>query len=131
MKCHKEVDHRKSSPETVYELKKVALRLRRQGRPVKEIVEITGLADQTVRDAFCAYDSGGIEAIKPKRRGRKPGEKRRLSPEQEEAVIKLLVDHTPEHSCSSNAACGREPQCGRLSCGNTEWICPSARWGST
>ena len=67
MKCHKEVDHRKSSPEAVYALKKVAVRLRRQGRPVKEIVEITGLADQTVRDAFCAYDSGGIEAIKPKR----------------------------------------------------------------
>lgn len=96
MKCHKEVDHRKSSPETVYELKKVALRLRRQGRSVKETVEITGLADQTVRDAFSAYDSGGIDAIKPKRRGRKPGEKRRLSSEQEQAVIKLLVDHTPE-----------------------------------
>ena len=96
MKCHKEVDHRKSSPEAVYALKKVAVRLRRQGRPVKEIVEITGLADQTVRNAFCAYESGGIEALKPKRRGRKPGEKRRLSPEQEEAVIKLLVDHTPE-----------------------------------
>lgn len=96
MKCHKEVDHRKSSPATVYELKKAALRLRRQGRPVKEIVEITGLADQTVRDAFFAYDRGGIEAIKPKRRGRKLGEKRRLSSEQEEAVIKLLVDHTPE-----------------------------------
>ena len=96
MKCHKEVDHRKSSPETVYELKKAALRLRRQGRSVKEIVEITGLADQTVRDAFSAYDSDGIDAIKPKRRGRKPGEKRRLSSEQEQAVIKLLVDHTPE-----------------------------------
>ena len=90
------MDHRKSSPETVYELKKAALRLRRQGRSVKEIVEATGLADQTVRDAFYAYDSGGIDAIKPKRRGRKPGEKRRLSPEQEQEVIKLLVDHTPE-----------------------------------
>lgn len=96
MKCHKEVYHRKSSPEAVYALKKVALRLRQQGRPVKEIVEITGLADQTVRNAFCAYHSGGIEALKPKRRGRKPGEKRRLSREQEEAVSKLLVDHTPE-----------------------------------
>lgn len=96
MKCHKEVDHRKSSPETVYELKKAALRLKRQGRSVKEIVEITGLADQTVRDAFFAYDSGGINAVKPKRRGRKPGEKRRLSPKQEQEVIKLLVDHTPE-----------------------------------
>ena len=96
MKSHKEVDHRRSAPETVFELKKAALRLRRQGRSVKEIVEVTGLADQTVRDAFFAYDQGGIEAIKPKRRGRKPGEKRTLSPEQEREVINLLVDHTPE-----------------------------------
>ena len=96
MKSHKEVDHRRSAPETVFELKKVALRLRRHGRSVKEIAQVTGLAEQTVRDAFFAYDQGGIEAIKPKRRGRKPGEKRTLSPEQEREVINLLVDHTPE-----------------------------------
>ena len=96
MKSHKEVDHGRSALETVYELKKAALRLRRQGRSVKEIAEVAGLAEQTVRDAFFAYDRGGIEAIKPKRQGRKPGEKRRHSPEQEREVIKLLADHTPD-----------------------------------
>ena len=44
MKSHKEVDHRRNAPETVFELKKAALRLRRQARQVKEIVEVTGLA---------------------------------------------------------------------------------------
>ena len=48
------------------------------------------------RSDFVHDYQGGIEAIKPKRRGRKPGEKRTLSPEQEREVINLLVDHTPE-----------------------------------
>ena len=81
--------------QAVYELKKVALRLRRKGKEVKEICEITGLADKTVRMAFEAYDAGGVNAIKPKKRGRKAGEKRTLSAEQEQEIITLLVDHDP------------------------------------
>ena len=76
MKSKKETDYRTVDPQAVYELKKVALRLRRKGKEVKEICEITGLADKTVRMAFDAYDAGGINAIKPKKRGRKVGEKR-------------------------------------------------------
>lgn len=76
MKSKKETDYRTVDPQAVYELKKVALRLRRKGKEVKEICEITGLADKTVRMAFDAYNAGGINAIKPKKRGRKVGEKR-------------------------------------------------------
>ena len=79
----------------MYELKKVALRLRRKGKEVKEICETTGLADKTVRMAFNAYDAGGIDAIKPKKRGRRAGEKRTLSVEQEQEIIAMLVDHDP------------------------------------
>lgn len=95
MKCKKETDYRTVESKAVYELKKVALRLRRKGKEVKEICEITGLADKTVRMAFEAYDAGGINAIKPKRRGRKTGEKRTMSAEQEREIITLLVDHDP------------------------------------
>ena len=95
MKCKKETDYRTVDPQAVYELKKVALRLRRKGKEVKEICEITGLADKTVRMTFEAYDAGGINAIKPKKRGRKAGEKRTLSAEQEQEIITLLVDHDP------------------------------------
>ena len=95
MKSRKGVDYRKANPESVYELKKVALRLRRKGRRVSEICEITGLADQTVRNTFKAYDEGGIEAIRPKVRGRRKGQKRRLSPEQEKEIVNLIVDHDP------------------------------------
>ena len=96
MKCKKETDHRRSKPESVYELKKVALKLRKKNKSVQEISEITGLSDQTVRNLFRDYDKGGIDAIKPKRRGRKTGEKRHLSPTQEQELLKLLVDHNPE-----------------------------------
>lgn len=95
MKCKKETDYRTVDPQAVYELKKVALRLRRKGKEVKEICETTGLADKTVRMTFDAYDAGGINAIKPKKRGRKVGEKRTLSVEQEQEIIAMLVDHDP------------------------------------
>ena len=96
MKCKKETDYRRSNPESVYELKKVALKLRKKNKSVKEISEITGLSGQTVRNLFRDYDKGGIAAIKPKKRGRKAGEKRHLSPAQEQEILKQLVDHNPE-----------------------------------
>ena len=95
MKSKKETDYRKVDPQAVYELKKVALRIRRKGKEVSEICEITGLADKTVRMTFDAYDAGGIDAIKPKKRGRKAGEKRMLNPELEHEMISMLVDHDP------------------------------------
>ena len=95
MKCKKETDYRTVDSKAVYELKKVAIRLRRKGKEVREICEITGLADKTVRMAFEAYDAGGINAIKPQKRGRKVGEKRTLNGEQEQEIIALLVDHDP------------------------------------
>ena len=95
MKSKKEMDYRRANRQAVYELKKVALRLRRKGKEVREICEITGLADKTVRMAFAAYDAGGLEAIRPKKRGRRFGEKRTLSPEQEQEITTMLVDHDP------------------------------------
>lgn len=39
MKSNKETDHRKTTPAAVYELKKVALKLRKNNKTVKEISE--------------------------------------------------------------------------------------------
>ena len=96
MKSMKETDYRKSSPETVYELKKVALKLRKNNKSVKEITEFTGLSDQTVRNLFRQYDKGGISAIKPKTRGRKQGEKRHLTPQQEKEILSMIIDKDPD-----------------------------------
>lgn len=96
MKSTKETDHRKSNPSTVYELKKVALKLRKNNKSVQEISELTGLSDQTVRNLFRQYDKGGLSAIKPKIRGRRKGEKRHLTPQQEKEIFSMLVDKVPE-----------------------------------
>ena len=96
MKSKKETDHRKSKPETVYELKKVALKLRKNNKKVKEISEITGLSDQTVRNLFRQYDEGGLSSIKPKIRGRRHGENRHLTRQQEKEIFSMLVDKDPE-----------------------------------
>ena len=96
MKSKKEVDYRQSTPEAVYELKKVALKLRKTTKTVKEISEITGLSDQTVRNLFKKYDEGGLSAIKPRKRGRRTGEKRTLTHAQEKEILSLIVDKNPE-----------------------------------
>ena len=49
-----------------------------------------------VNAALKAYGAGGLEALKPKARGRKTGTKRLLSPEQEAEVRKLICDKRPE-----------------------------------
>ena len=91
----KETDHRKSTPEVVFELKKVAIKLRKKKKSVKEISEITGLSDQAIRNTLKKYENGGMAAIKPKTRGRKTGEKRSLTPEQEKEILSQLVDKDP------------------------------------
>ena len=70
MKCKKETDYRRVDSKAVYELKKVALRLRRKGKEVKEICEITGLAGKTVRMTF---EAAGSTQSSPKNAGAKQG----------------------------------------------------------
>ena len=88
-------DQRKLKPEVQFELRKQVVRLKNAGRSTVEVAEITGFARQTV-DSICRkYRAGGVEAIKPRPRGRKVGEKRRLSPEQEKQLQRLMIDKTP------------------------------------
>jgi transposase len=89
-------DTRKLSPETQYELRKQVVRLRKKGRSNQEISEIVGLYHTHVSTIWQMYQKGGLDALKPKVRGRKHGEQRNLTVEQEATVQKLLVDKTPD-----------------------------------
>ena len=66
MKSHKDVAHRRSASETVFELKKTALRLRRQGRAVKELVDATGLkqAQQEGAEIFWRDETAVCHVVK-------------------------------------------------------------------
>lgn len=89
-------DTRKLSPETQYELRKQVVRLRKKGQSNQEISEIVGLYHTHVSTIWQMYQKGGLDALKPKVRGRKHGEQRNLTVEQEATVKKLLVDKTPD-----------------------------------
>ena len=49
-----------------------------------------------VRTAIDLYEAGGLAAIKPKDRGKKNGEGRKLSADQEAHIQKRIVEKRPE-----------------------------------
>ena len=92
----KNTDARALSPQTQYELRKQIIRFRKKGMANKDVAEVIGTTPSHVSAIWQTYQHGGIEAIKPKVRGRRFGAQRRLTAEQETAVQKLLVDKTPD-----------------------------------
>jgi transposase len=62
----------------------------------KATAETVGISEQQASTIWHIFLCDGIKALKPKARGRRHGEKRKLTAEQEAAVQKLLVDKTPD-----------------------------------
>ncbi len=90
------IDTRRLSPETQYELRKQYIRLRKKGMSNKFAAETVGLSVSRASKIWQLYHRDGMEAIKPKPRGRRFGEKRQLSAQQEKELQILLVDKTPD-----------------------------------
>jgi len=89
-------DARKLSQEVQYALRKQIIRLRKQGRSNKEVAQIVGATERHTSKIWQIYLREGSAAIKLGQRGRRYGGSRKLSPEQELAIRKLLVDKTPD-----------------------------------
>jgi len=92
----KVTDARKLHPEAQYELRKQVIRLRQNGMSRTGVAKVTGLSKTYVSTLWQAYQRRGIDAIWPKVRGRRYGQKRTLSAEQEAAVKQRIIDHTPD-----------------------------------
>jgi transposase len=93
----KTTDARKLNPETQYELRKQVVRLKEKGELDNQaIADIVGLCPTHISTIWKKYQRGGLDAIKAKVRGRRLGEKRELTAEQEAGLQKLLVDKTPD-----------------------------------
>lgn len=92
----KTTDIRKLNQETQYELRKQVVRLREKGMDNQAIAEIVGFCPSHISTIWQKYQRGGFDAIKPGLRGRRLGEQRELTAEQETGLQKLLIDKTPE-----------------------------------
>lgn len=73
-----------------------AVQLRIGGSTLKAISLDTGLSSPTIIAAYKAWQAGGWSAVPVRDRGRKQGEGRTLSAEQEKSVYLLLVSTLPE-----------------------------------
>lgn len=94
--CMEKIDARRLSPETQYEIRKQYIRLRKKGMSNQLAAETVGLNVSRTSTIWRLYRHGGLEAIKPKARGRRHGEQRQLNAEQESELQALLVDKTPD-----------------------------------
>lgn len=88
------IDLRKLDPSARHELRRIAVRLVKQGRSITAIAEDLGLRRPTVSEWGGRSKQGKSLADGPK--GRAVGSGRRLTPEQEKRIRRDLVDKAPD-----------------------------------
>lgn len=89
-------DARKLSPETQEQLRKQAIRLKKNGKKFVEIAEIVGVHRNTVSNWWKAYEREGSKGLKSKQRGFEAGQWRTLDASQELEIQSLIVEKTPD-----------------------------------
>ncbi|HID69171.1 MAG TPA: IS630 family transposase [Desulfobacterales bacterium] len=78
------------------ELRNQVVRMREKGMKNLEVAQLVGLSPTTTSGIWSKYKREGKKGILIQKRGRKNGEKKRLSPSNEANIIKRLIDTTPE-----------------------------------
>ena len=71
------------------------IRLRESGRSNKETAEIVGVSKPHSSTVWQRYKKQGPESLVKGKRGRRQGEQRDLTPEQEAEIKKLMIDKAP------------------------------------
>lgn len=92
-------DARKLKPAAQYELRKQVIRAWKRGRNRVQISEEIGLSYVAVCSIIKRYrlsEDQGVSALAPARRGRREGESRTLTSEQESLIQKLICEKRPE-----------------------------------
>lgn len=90
------IDGRKYSEEAQEERRRIAVRMKQNGSTLNEIRNAIGLNHSSICLAWKNFQKGGEEALKSGRRGRSKGDFRHLSPDQEKAIQKKIIDKLPE-----------------------------------
>lgn len=71
------------------------IRLRKSGRANKEVAEIVGVSPGHCSRVWKRYQDQGVSAVAKGKRGRRHGDQRTLTAEQEATVKRLLIDKSP------------------------------------
>jgi transposase len=90
------IDARKLTPRELSEKRKIAIKLREKGVPNKEVAQIVGISAQTISTYYTRYKQEGKKVFKVKSAGRPKNTGKTLSDEQEQRIIRQLIDTTPE-----------------------------------
>lgn len=88
-------DARKLKISAQQELRERGVKMREKGMGYKDIANLLDVHHTTVSTWYAKYKREGKKGLKIKTRGRKEGDKRDLTPEQESNLIKRLIDTTP------------------------------------
>ena len=92
----KKDDAEKLSPVEQHERRRQVIRAHKRGRTRTQIAEEVGLSYTAVSKTIARFEESGQAALAPRRRGRRSGEDRALSQEQEQAIQRTICDKRPE-----------------------------------
>lgn len=80
----------------LYGLRKRAVKMRKKGHTHEAVASAFCIGKSTSKKWWALYQQGGFKALRPDKRGRKTGQKRRLSPEREAEIRRLIADKSPD-----------------------------------
>jgi transposase len=90
------IDTKKLSREVREQMRRECVRMRKKGISRAEVADILGLNPSTVSQWWQAYQREGARSFKLGIPGKRKGQGRKLSPEQEKRIQELLIDKTPD-----------------------------------
>ena len=91
-----ERDVRKLGQATQAELRRQAIKMRKEGQSRGAVAEALGVHLKTVPRWSGEHQKLGAAIFATRRRGRKLGEARHFSPEQEKTLQRMIVEKTPD-----------------------------------
>jgi transposase len=89
-------DARKLSPAEQHERRRQVIRAHKRGRTRTQIAQEVGLSYTAVSKTIERFEAHAMAALGPRARGRRSGENRALSSDQEQAIQRTICDKRPE-----------------------------------